>query len=95
MKGRIINPNDRIVISKKTLENGDTIYFTGLQKGHIKVWSMNLKNKKINALIDKKTNSGLVYTKNKLFFLQDSLVSPKELYSYDLKTKSLPVGLPT
>ncbi len=66
--------------------SGDNIFFTGLWHAHIRIYQLNTKTGKIKELVSKHDNNGLAKYKDTLYFMQNSLTSPNELYSFSLKT---------
>ncbi len=88
--GKIENLTEKYEISPSSfILDGENIYFTALWHAHIRVYRFNTKEKKLTELVSKHDNNGLVKYKDTLYFMQNSLTSPNELYSFDLKTKSI------
>lgn len=69
--------------------NGKTLYFTALKEAHVRVFAMNLSSMELSELVDSHTNQGLQRHGDMLYFMQDSLTRPAELYSYNLANGKL------
>jgi len=70
-------------------DDGKTLYATALKHAHIRVYSMNIQSGKLTELVSRHTNHGLQRSGNTLYFIQDSLTTPAEIFSYDLDTKNI------
>ncbi len=70
-------------------EDGKTLYFTALKEAHIRVFAFDLSTLTLTELVDRHTNRGLQRFGHILYFMQDSLTAPAELFSYDLSNGKL------
>jgi dipeptidyl aminopeptidase/acylaminoacyl peptidase len=79
-----VNPSD-IIISP----DGKKIYFTGDKEGRMRIFVLNTKNKKVEELAGDHSNTALNLAGDYLYFLQQSFVSPYEVYRLNLKNKKI------
>ncbi len=70
-------------------DDGQTLYFTALNKAHIRVYAFDPATRKLTELVDRHTNQGLQRHGKMLYFMQDSLTAPAELFSYNLENGKL------
>jgi len=71
--------------------DSSSIYFTAQDKGRIYLFKIQLKKKKIEKILEGHhiTSLSLSPDGKKMVFLKQSLHSPSDVYSFDLKTKKL------
>ena len=70
-------------------DDGATMYATALKHAHVRIYRMDLKTRKVTELLGKHTNHGMSRQENTLYFLQDSLTAPAEVYSMDIETRTV------
>ena len=88
--GKIENLSEKYEVNPHSLLlDNDKIYFTALWHAHIRVYEFDLKTGKLKELVSKHDNNGLTKFTNTLYFMQNSLTSPNELYSFNLHSKKL------
>ena len=62
-------------------DNGKEMYFVADKEAHYRIFKMDLADNKTTELLSNHTNRNLVLNRNQLYFTQNSLVSPAEVYS--------------
>ncbi|MCK5879699.1 MAG: S9 family peptidase, partial [Holophagae bacterium] len=65
-------------------DNGKEMYFIADKEAHYRIFKMDLADNKITELLSRHTNRNLVLNRNQLYFTQNSLVAPAEVYSLNL-----------
>lgn len=65
-------------------DNGKEVYFIADKEAHYRIFKMELANNKISELLSSHTNRNLVLNRNQLYFTQNSLMAPAEVYSLNL-----------
>lgn len=73
--------------SGMTLSNdGTSMYFVADKEAHIRIFKMDTTSRIITELVSSHTNSNLTLNGNRLYFTQNSLIAPTEVYKHNLKT---------
>ncbi|RLE24871.1 MAG: S9 family peptidase [Acidobacteria bacterium] len=87
--GKTVNLTENFQYSPSGMilsDSGKDMYFIADKEAHFRIFDMNMATNKITELVSQHTNSSLLYNGNHLFFTQNSLVAPTEVYKFDLKT---------
>ncbi len=85
--GKTVNLTENFQYSPSGMvlsDNGKEIYFIADKEAHFRIFKMNLKNLKITELVSRHTNGNLILNHNRLFFTQNSLIAPTEVYRMNL-----------
>lgn len=90
--GKVENLTEKIEISPSSLnfsKDGKTIYFSAGHKAHTPIFSFSPDTKKINTLVAKHSNHSLNVVNNMIYFSQDSILQPAEIFSLNLDSKNV------
>jgi len=86
---KIVNLTEKFEYSPSGMilsDDGTEIYFAADKEAHIRIFKMDTTSQIITELVSSHTNSNLVLNGNRLYFTQNSLIAPTEVYRYNLKT---------
>ncbi len=85
--GKKENLTENLEISPSSLiPDKDKLYFTALWHAKVRVYQFDTRTRKLRELVSEHDNNGLTKNGNTLYFMQNSLTSPNELHSFNLKT---------
>ncbi len=86
--GKIVNLTENFQYSPSGMVlsgNGEDMYFIANKEAHFRIFKMDLAKKAMHELVSSHTNSNLTLNGNRLYFTQNSLIAPTEVYSMNLQ----------
>jgi len=89
--GKVDNLTENIEISPSSLNfsnDSKTVYFTAGHNAHTPIFSFSPETKELKTLVAKHSNHSLSISGNNIYFTQDSILSPAEVFSYNLSSKA-------
>ncbi len=85
--GKTVNLTENFQYSPSGMiisDSGKELYFIADKEAHIRIFKMDLTNNKISEVVSYHTNGHLVLNRDYLYFTQNSLAAPTEVYSLNL-----------
>ncbi len=89
---KVENLTENIQLSPSSLHfsnNGKIIYFTAGKEAHSRIFAFNPDTKKIKELVSKHSNHSLAVGKDNIYFAQDSILRPAEIYKLGIKNNKV------
>jgi dipeptidyl aminopeptidase/acylaminoacyl peptidase len=89
---KVDNLTEKIQISPSSLHfsfDGKTIYFSAGKEAHSRIFAFNPNTKQLKELVSKHSNHSLAIGKDNIYFVQDSILKPAEIYKLNIKNNNV------